>query len=193
MLDNPYTLCNKSLKNKHLQNVLDTGENFDLLITDALGSNQLCLLSIGYKLKVPTVNINIGPLQMGVYYAQGANPDPWARQYLEEDWPWYIIGSWCKFYYDLFDSGWNFYYDRISSGYDFYKHIQEHDKVILSHFNDTSIPSTSMLAANISLTIANYHPAYGIEQMLPPNIVPIPGIQISKVLPPVPKVGLMMK
>lgn len=171
---------------------------YDLLITEALANNQEHLLELGYRLRIPTsVNINIGPLSDTVSFVHGN--DPQLLRYLDPK----FVNPYVPYLYTLLCRLLNYLFGPKDFGHASVNNIRK-NKISLDDIHNNYIlklqkdrvnfwkvnkenpfpfkgpPSFIDLAAHVSLTVANFHPAIGYLQTLPPNIVPIPGIHIAK-------------
>lgn len=182
-----------TLNNSEVQRIVKSEEKYNLLITDALTSKQEFLLVLAQLLKVPTVNINMGPLSDIFNYVHGNEPQ--LQPYLDPNnfiqhayFPKKLLNSlssWlsnaCSFYYKpSLSDVYNDYNARLKDDINIIKQSK-----LLHSRTPYYAPTLLELAANVSLTVANFHPviAYTNGQTLPPNIVPIPSIHMTDVLP----------
>lgn len=173
-----YSICEEVLNHKQIKDIVASKDKYDLLVAEAL-FGQESLLVIGHLLNIPTINLNgFGPWSV-INHVHGNDlqissyPDPVSFGFTNQM-------SFEERFRNLMST-------VITLAFYYNDHLPKHQEMIQRAFNDPKIPPLRDIVANISLTMANFHPAVGYPQTVTGNIIPIGGVHISTELPPIPK------
>lgn len=169
------TNCEKLMTNKEVRDVINSGEQFDLVIAEQFVTD--CGLALAHKLKVPVVGITAHILMTWTYTRLGAtnNPSFVPNHYFNS-------GSkpdlWKRLQSAIINSFLNLYYKYVTqkSDYDIVKKV----------YPET--PDLEYLGRNISLILVNqYFPLTG-SRLHGANIIEVGGLHIKQTYEPLDRV-----
>lgn len=165
-----YSVCEETLQNEKIKNLLDSTENFDLvLIESTFGQESMSIF--GYKFGAPVISLQGFPTWSGVNRNTGnalaiaSVPDLAS----------FIVGTDRMAFFERFQNLVSIVLAQLT--YHVY-HLPKHEKIIQQNYKQ-DIPPLIDLIRNISLYLVNSHPAIEYTRPYTPNIIPIGGITNS--------------
>lgn len=168
--------CEKALELPDVQNILNSDEKFDLLVTEMFNTD--CFLAFAHKFKIPIIGFSTCVFMPWTPGRVG-NPDNPA--YIPTHFA--ISSDKMKFEERFINTFWNIFHKLH---YPFLMDAPAH-RIAKRHFGE-SLPALSELARNTSLIFVNSHFSLNGPRPLVPGVIEVAGIHI-KPPKPLPKVS----
>ncbi|XP_054010164.1 UDP-glycosyltransferase UGT5-like [Hylaeus anthracinus] len=167
--------CENALKNPELKRIVESGEKFDLVITESFNTN--CFMPVIKKLDAPFVQISTHQLmdwaidQLGASYEASHKPSIFSglerpMNFLQRTWN--VLATWLA-----------------TSVYDTIFHW--HDQSLGEKYYGPGVPDVKEISKNVSLMLLNTHYSLHGAQLFPPNIVEVGGMHLPSKPSPLPK------
>ncbi|KAG8295222.1 UDP-glucuronosyltransferase 1-1 [Homalodisca vitripennis] len=172
-----YGVCLHTFQNEAVQELLDSDQHYDLVITEST-FGQESMLVFGHRFGVPTVTLQGIPTWSAMNLNAGNTPSVASIADFTV-----IVGTDDMSFMERCKNF--FYVMKILFAYYNY-HLPAHEYILKTYYKYDFPPLVEMVS-NVSLYLVNAHETVGYVQPYTPNIVPIAGITISPDRVPLPE------
>uniref|UniRef100_A0A1B6LY74 UDP-glucuronosyltransferase n=1 Tax=Graphocephala atropunctata TaxID=36148 RepID=A0A1B6LY74_9HEMI len=173
-----YARCEHFLKHEKIQELLHSGEKYDLVLSEATRGEE-SILVFGHIFQAPTVALWSSG-QSVILNSLTGNALSIAHV---PDYATFAFTNRMSFFERLK----NAVSAVVSLTYYHFHHLPRHEEIVRRHVADFDIPPLEDLARGVSLTLVNTHPTVGYPQLFTPNMIPVGGVHIEPDKPSLPK------